>query len=156
MKRASVEMSGQGRLPLGKVRLSVARIIIALNDEFAKLDNDLGGSSNIARSVGTSRTCWPTYLNWGSWTYAPSLRWPIWHLLRDSRGNGAARASSPLDAPRPARPCSSVPWSPPAITDRSRPSLRPSHRRKTQAPRPHRDRKKAPTNLNAIIRDQKP
>lgn len=37
------EKNRQGRLPPGKVRLSVARIIAALNDELARLDSDLGG-----------------------------------------------------------------------------------------------------------------
>lgn len=37
------EKNRQGRLPAGKVRLSVARIIAALNDELARLDSDLGG-----------------------------------------------------------------------------------------------------------------
>lgn len=37
------EKNRLGRLPPGKVRLSVVRIIAALNDELARLDNDLGG-----------------------------------------------------------------------------------------------------------------
>jgi len=37
------EKNRQGRLPPGKVRLSVARIIAALNEELARLDSDLGG-----------------------------------------------------------------------------------------------------------------
>lgn len=37
------EKNRLGRLPPGKVRLSVVRIIAALNDELAKLDSDLGG-----------------------------------------------------------------------------------------------------------------
>lgn len=36
------EKNRLGRLPPGKVRLSVVRIIAALNDELAKLDSDLG------------------------------------------------------------------------------------------------------------------
>lgn len=36
------EKNRQGRLPPGKVRLSVARIIAALTDELARLDSDLG------------------------------------------------------------------------------------------------------------------
>lgn len=37
------EKNRLGRLPPGKARLSVVRIIAALNDELAKLDSDLGG-----------------------------------------------------------------------------------------------------------------
>jgi len=37
------EKNRQGRLPPGKARLSVVRIIAALNEELAKLDGDLGG-----------------------------------------------------------------------------------------------------------------
>lgn len=37
------EKNRLGRLPPGKIRLSVVRIIAALNDELAKLDSDLGG-----------------------------------------------------------------------------------------------------------------
>jgi transposase len=37
------EKNRLGRLPPGKVRLSVARIIAALNEELARLDSDLGG-----------------------------------------------------------------------------------------------------------------
>ena len=37
------EKNRLGRLPPGKVRLSVVRIIAALNDELAKLDSELGG-----------------------------------------------------------------------------------------------------------------
>jgi transposase len=37
------EKNRQGRLPPGKVRLSVVRIIAALTDELARLDSDLGG-----------------------------------------------------------------------------------------------------------------
>jgi transposase len=37
------EKNRLGRLPPGKVRLSVVRIIAALNEELAKLDSDLGG-----------------------------------------------------------------------------------------------------------------
>lgn len=37
------EKNRQGRLPPGRVRLSVARIIAALTDELARLDTDLGG-----------------------------------------------------------------------------------------------------------------
>jgi transposase len=37
------EKNRLGRLPPGKIRLSVVRIITALNEELAKLDSDLGG-----------------------------------------------------------------------------------------------------------------
>ena len=78
------EKNRLGRLPPGRVRLSVARIIAALNAELARLDSDLGGlieQSPVwrdkqsprcpASATGSPGPCWPICPNWASWTGAP-------------------------------------------------------------------------------------